>query len=36
MKNKDRVQEPVDCSFLMEDRWIMRTEVEMVTEETRI
>lgn len=36
MKNKDRVQEPVDCLFLMENRWIMRTEDELVTEETRI
>ena len=36
MKNKDRVQEPgqVDCSFLMEDLWIMETDVEVVTEET--
>ena len=36
MKNKDRVQESVYRSILMEDRWITRTEVEVATEETRI
>ena len=36
MKNKDPVQESVDCSFLMENWWIMGNEVEIVTEGTRV
>jgi hypothetical protein len=36
VKNKDQVRELVDCPFPMEDLWMMKTDVEVVTDETRI